>query len=405
MNLEASAIGSLPASTLAVRAASFDFASLAEQIRSGRFMGTDTLLTILLDVLVSTEDESDRYVDQLGPGYVLVAGVDRYGRLRGVEFPALTILCDTRMGEEVLEKLDVLFNVGASFIGWSLDPTRPEGCGLSVQVREWEGVHLHHVYIGPALAKRTGMEFLDGLDFCWTLLDGKLVLSTSAAHVEDIILAARGKAPRIADRAGLQGLPSGQQEGTRPIVEWSFASGTAIAKMVNSWLAYLERDHPEMLKPEWWQIWAALRLEHLTRLGVGLVGIEGRSAAVVKEVMSDSPAAGILRRGDIIVGVGGTRLTTSRPAHEVADRYWARGDAREFELQIRRHGENMTVKIPVLPANAIDLEHLDPIRSLRQLITLSSRAESALAWRYATEPDRFDARILIRWERPERHGL
>jgi hypothetical protein len=165
-------------------------------------------------------------------------------------------------------------------------------------------------------------------------------------------------------------------------------------------LHFLRREHPQTLKQQWWQRWALERLERQARLGVGLEQDQthGRRA-VVREVERNTPAAGLLLVGDVVVGAAGRTLTSRRPAEEVAARYRTRGEAREFEMEILRQGESMTVKMPVLPATTFDLGEFNPVRALRQMIILARRAETVTVWRYATKPDRFDAQIVIRWDR------
>jgi PDZ domain-containing secreted protein/Zn-dependent protease/CBS domain-containing protein len=81
--------------------------------------------------------------------------------------------------------------------------------------------------------------------------------------------------------------------------------------------------------------------------GMG-VSIQGRGAAVV-DVVPASPAAGVLRPGDVIVAVDGRRI---RLASDLGEEIRSRPEGTEFELRIKRGGSRRTetvrsARIPV----------------------------------------------------------
>ncbi|MFH1420003.1 MAG: hypothetical protein ABII12_17145 [Planctomycetota bacterium] len=394
--LDTAGLGALPASTLAVRAGVFDFATFSEEVKSGKFAKTDALLSIFLE-MVAGDEQTAGILDNIGPQYWIVIDRDRSELSPLFQLPVVTAICETRAGDAAMAKLDSALGFASQFLFLLSAPEnrQPDRFGVKTTVRE--GVTLHHIEVGPTLAYRSGLDFLAGVDVCWAVVDGRLFLSTSTRHVEEIIRAARGKAARLdslPDSASL--LPD--REGESRFVEWSLVRGGEIADVISSWLGFIKKREPDMLERHWWQNWISERLEHHTRLGVGLVADkEHPRRAVVREVGSDSRAAGIVFAGDVVVGVGGAPLRTDQPAKEVAERYRNRGGAREFELQVIRRGKRMTLRIPVLPAQASGLEDFDLIRTLEQLVSLSRRAQVATTWRFAAQADRFDAGIRIKW--------
>ncbi len=400
---DATGVGALPASTLAVRASAFDFAAFAQKVKLKELAKTDALLSIFLE-LIAGDAQTTGIIDQLGPQYWIVMDRDRSGRSPIVQLPVITAICETRTGDAVMAKLDSALGLVSQFLSLLSTPKKKQEDRIIVKTTACEGVTLHYIEVGESLAYHSGLDFLAGVNICWAVMDGRLFLSTSTHHVKAIIRAARGKTTRldsIPDWASV--LPDRETDGR--FAEWSLARGDEIADVVSSWVAFVKKREPDMLDRHWWQNWLAERLEHHTRLGIGLVADkEHPHRALVREVGSDSRAAGIVHVGDIVVGVGGTPLRTDKPAKEVAQRYCNRGAAREFELQIIRHGKRTTIRIPVLPAQASGLEEFDLIRTLEQLVSLSKRARIATTWRYATKAERFDAGIRIKWNTTDRAG-
>jgi hypothetical protein len=396
--LTVSVLRNLPATTLAVRAGSFDFDQITGRVKGGNAAPEDALLRVLLRGLTEGERNSSEPGTDLGPEYLIVVGKDQAVPSRGFDLPAVTVICQTTGGESYVRRLDRTMRLVATLLARVIRLSDQNPARITVQNADCEDVQLHHVEVGLILAERTGLSFLENVDVCWTLLDGRLVLSTSLAHVQEIVRAARGKIPNLGDAGNLKELLPAASE-ANPVVEWWFARGSAVADMVSGWLSHWKKKQPETLRPEWWQQWATDRLAHRTQLGIGLATDEmDPHRAVVKEMERKSPALRMLRVGDIIVGAAGTPLSTSQPAREVAERYASRHDETQFSLQILRNGQTISVTIPVPPMPPVDLKGFDPVRALTQLTTLSSHARSATVSRYAVAPERFDARIQVYWE-------
>jgi hypothetical protein len=242
------------------------------------------------------------------------------------------------------------------------------------------------------------MPLLEHLELCWFLLDQRLVLSTSTAQSREIIRAARGKATSLGASPALAAhLPT--DVGPAPLNEWVFMRGAALSKVLSDWIAYLEKNRPEMLSPTWWQNWAAGRIEHYTRLGLVLVPDKTSPVrAVVQQIDADSPARNVLQTGDIVLAAAGRALTTTRPAREVAQRYRDRGQSRRFHVRVLRAGRIMDLQVPVQPASPIDLHDFDPILALRQVAALTRHVDTVTLRRQSAKPDRMDAHLIIRWE-------
>jgi hypothetical protein len=394
--IPAAVLGALPAETVAVWTGGLDLARVAEGWREPAGVETDLVMQMLLNALIGSRGESSEMAKKLGPACAVVIGREPDAAKLPI-LPTATVLIDVREGEGLLERLDAALGVFGRLIAFMAAPRgqRPEE--LPVTQRSFEDVVLHEVNIGPPLARRTGLAFLESLRPCWALWDGRLVLSTSGRHVEEIIRAARGSAARLGETARLRRLLP-VETGDGAVAEWCVLRGEVIAEMVQDMLTYGYREHPEAMTRKWWRDWATERLAHADRLGVGLVNDKaGRTAATVLEVQPDSPAARILRRGDVVTGAAGHPLSTTQPAQEVAERYRQRPDAETFALDVERDGRPMRLEIPLPAPLKFDVRRFDPVFAARQIARLAQPAESVTVWRYATGPGRYDAKILIRW--------
>jgi len=393
-------VGALPADSMWVWSTGLDFTSLARRIEDLEAARSASIAPMFFGALAGGEEEGgENLLTGLGPAVTLVGSTDKTVSSSRLVVPAFSVLVQTRRAGPYVERLDPVISLLGQILVMITTAEGQAVADLAVTRSRAEDVELHSIAIGPALAKRTGLSFLSALTPCWAVFDEKLVLSTSRQHVAEIIRAARRKIPRLDDADRFAGLP-GRDASEPPIAEWFMLRGAAASQMCASWLRYVRTQHPQALTPAWWRTWAAERIERRTRLGLALADQgEGRPAAVVREILDDSPAQSHLQVGDVIVAVGGRPLATSRPAADVAERYRARGRATHFELQVVRNGEKRTVRIPVAPAMEFNAGDFDPIRALEQLVALSQRAETVTVCRYATEPVRFDARIDIVWDR------
>lgn len=386
----------LPQDTLAVWQGSFDFAAVQRDLRSDWGRRIDPLAGLFLMAFTGHES-SNALLTKLGPRCTVAVAKDPTVHATGFALPAVTVLIEAQDGKAHIERLDMMGDFLAGvFIALTTTPGQKR-VPVEIIRKECEDVELHAVDMGPALAKRTGLDFLKGIQPGWALLDGDVVVSTSAAHLEEVIRARRGKARSLGDDPDLGDLLP-PQDGDAPIASCWFFRGGNLAALFSNWLRFVQKEHPAAMKQQWWKDWATTRVKLQTRLGLGLArAADGARRAIVREVEPGSPAAGILLAGDVIVAAAGSALTTTQPAEEVARRYHKRGAARTFQLDVLRNGAPMTFQIPVSPEPTSDARDFHPIQSLRQLITLSRRVKTATIAQFATQPDRFDVRITIRW--------
>jgi len=398
---KAATAGALPANTLAAWSGSFRPTSLRSPPAGTVLDDQSSLIGLFVGMLSGLDRQSGNILDTLGPHVTLVLGPDTTAPAGGFQLPGVTVICEARKVQDHVHALDVLVGFFATFIEATTEHQRESPRRLTVQKREVEGVELHYVALGSALADRLGLPFLDRVEVCWAGMDNALMFSSSVAHVEDIVRAARHKTVRLDGNAvGTTILPY-DIEG-HPPVQWTMLRGTDLSRLFAGWLSYLSTLHPDALRDGWWQAWAANRLRRRARFGAALKNdpADGRRA-IVREVEPNSPAAGALRVGDVIVSAAGKPLRGPQAAREVARRYEQRGPSKRFEIGVLRNGKPLNLRIAVSPVLQADLSELRPVRALRQLIILLRRARTVRVTRYGSDPNRFDVDMSVVWAKAD----
>jgi hypothetical protein len=383
-------LNKLPITTLSAYAGRTDFAKLLGAKVDDGGIDPRSIFELFLGFFAHGEDSPVNLLTQLGPNFAVFLSREESS---GVQLPVMAAVCDSSKPAEHLKQLDQVMGFFAVLIGSLNQPPATTAPAITVETSLYEGVELHHVRIGPSLARRMGIEILAPIECCWTVLDGQLMLSSSRRFAEELIRTSRGKSPGLEIAA--IGAPSTRTETGRP-AEVLILRGSDLSAMIRSWLEYIRVRHPDVSEPAWWQTWALAQFEKNTELGL-TVQADPHGRAIVREVQVYSPARNLLMYEDIIVGVGSEPLDTAHPARDLVNRYHDRGSAREFVLDILRKDQKMTVKIPVTPADALDISKFDPMLDLQRLQTLLARVRLLTLTRLATRPDRLDADLKIEW--------
>lgn len=381
----------VPVTTLAAWAGNMDLAAAASPPDGDP---GQSLAAIFTSAFGTLSGGSGPLIKAMGPQYSVIVARDPPALVTGFDLPAITAVCDSTEGETIVANLDGLIDILGKGLALVTARAGEQPEDVSVKTSRCEDAELHSIAIGRPLARRLGLDFLRRTELCWGLIEGRIIISTSRAHVEEVVRALRGKAPRLGGMIEEMIPTSGDQR----VSEFFLLRGSAVSAMLTNWLAYIDKNHPEAMKSEWWQAWARGQLDERQRLGVALEADAGSPrAALVVDVNEFSPAFEYLMPGDRIVAVAGSPLGADRPAHEVAERYRQRGRVDSFEMEIVRDGEKRLVSIPVKPVPSMDVRDLDPARAIEQLATLTRRAETVTICRYLGKRAHLDAKIVIRW--------
>ncbi len=343
----------------------------------------DRLASLVVTVLLEPGEGEDRLLNLVGPNYTIVLSHEAAGG-GVVELPVASAVVDSRAPAEHMRQLDRLVSLFVMMFASFADSKDPIKAGAVQQTRHG-GAEVHHVALGPILARRFETPSLERMQVAWAAVDQRLVLSTSVEGAKQLIDALRrGPGDRKGDASNL--------------TERLEVRGAATARLVESWLGYMRSQRPEMTQPAWWKAWAGGQFSRINQFGVALANdpqTPGR--AIVRDLQLTSPARPHLEYGDVIVAVNGAALPEQGAAQEVARRYQQRGDATTFELDVLRRGEPKRLRIPVAPAEPPDLRDFDPILALDRLAMLLGRVDVLRFERAAGRPDRLDARLTVTW--------
>jgi len=386
----------LPASTHVAWMGMADFAALAGGPRT--LDERANFLRIFLNVFIGAGEDSRSVIEGLGPQYAIVVSAERSTDEFGLDLPTVAALCKLREGgDDLMARLDLVVGFFAQLVS-SLATGQAQPTQASEIRRETiEGVELRSVDFGRVMADRLDIHFLRRVQLCWAKLDDHLLVGSSRWQARQIILAARGKVRCLDNRSRSRRLLPRAADGP-PIAEWVYLDSKAAAQTLDNWLIHVLAKHPEALETAWWRKWVMQRWAHRARLGIGLVDDpEQPGRALVRELDGGSPAADVLRFGDVVVAAAGKPLPEEGAARFVAEQFNHRGSARTFTLTVQRDGERIDLAIPVLPTEPFDLERFDPIRALTHIRAIIQPVDALAVWRHATGANRYDARVSIRW--------
>lgn len=343
----------------------------------------DRLASLAVTVLLEPGEGEDRLLNLVGPNYTIVLSCETAGD-GAADLPVVSAVVDSRAPAEHVRQLDRLVSLFVMMFASFADSKDPIRAGAVQQTRH-HGVEVHHVALGPVLARRFETPSLEAMQVAWTAVDQRLVLSTSVEGVRQLIDALRRG-------------PAKQKGDASKLTERLEVRGAATARLIASWLAHMRAHRPEMTQPAWWKSWAGGQFSRINQFGVALVNDpESPGRAIVRDLQLTSPARPHLEYGDVIVAVNGASLPQRGAAQEVARRYQQRGEATTFELEVLRRDEIKLLRIPVAPAEAPDLRDFDPILALDRLALLLGRVDVLRFERVAGRPDRLDARLTVTW--------
>lgn len=195
------------------------------------------------------------------------------------------------------------------------------------------------------------MTALSELHLAWARDGDTLIFASHVDWLKEIVAARRGNEPPLNEVLALAQRPVASASETLVVLQ----SGP-LADLANLWLAYLAAVYPDVLQEKWWRAYQPGG--STIRLGVDVTALPEQRALRVDRVMPGSPADGVLRPGDELIGANKTRFATSQPAAEMLKGVVERPNARWIELTVARDGSQSVRRVP--------LPFIDPIILLRR---------------------------------------
>ncbi len=382
-------LNALPATTLAAWAQTVDYAGQHRLLtREG-----PTLLSLYLafiDMRMKAAGSSlvDGLLARLGYETIVLLGVippsDQTERV-DFDVVALGLIVSADRPAEAAQAMDL---VGESFASILNLPAVRARMKESVHVAKvpFEGHTLSELRLGEFFRTQTGCPFTYTIALSWVATERDIILSTHSDHIRQILRARAGRIPTLGPKIAAAGPLNGMPRGADVVL---LAQPAEAAAVLEGWLAWLERNRPEVLKPEWWRE-RQERQAGRASLGISMPATRP-TEAVVHNTLPGWPAYGRLQAGDRIVAVDGIPLTPTNPRASLKELITRRkGNA--VVLTVERNGQRADVTIP-LPEEPISF---DPIGAIRQITTLLRPFAAASYTVWAGQPDRFDARVMLR---------
>ena len=206
--------------------------------------------------------------------------------------------------------------------------------------------------LSAVLGDHPEQSMLGELHLAWALDGDVLIVASHSDWLRQILEARHGAAPRLASIIGLSRHPAAQQPETAFI-----AQAGSLADLGSFWLRYFEKFAPQVLKEDWWRNYQPGG--NKVRLGAQVTADNEGHRLRVKSVTPNTPAYGILKPNDEIVGCNRRRFATSQPVEEIQRGIDTRPNARWIDLMVERD-RDVRVKRIALP-------FVDPIQILQRV--------------------------------------
>ncbi|HOW70532.1 MAG TPA: PDZ domain-containing protein [Phycisphaerae bacterium] len=211
-------------------------------------------------------------------------------------------------------------------------------------------------------------ELFGATELSWIVCDGWLVMGTHRETIRQIVEARRGRSPLMSAQALQQAMRRAQPPRRFPDMVLLAQPGAA-SEVIDSWLNYIGRNHPEMLEPKWWQ--QLRRQSEVPQVQLGILPAPGSANGEVEvaEVLPDFPAARLLQVGDRLTAVDGRKLDLDRPLQSLKERLAKREHDDCVRLTVLRDGESRDIDVP-MPVQTASAAAAQPLTLLRQLSQL-----------------------------------
>lgn len=330
----------------------------SEMLELGRTLPDRNVLRIALRILERTAGLYE-FAQALGSSTALFIGAQRDdSAARGAPAtPVIGIaihLDDESTAERRLQTLSdaaSVYNLLALNNGWPL----LEG----VRALVLDGVAVQTLDLRPLWRGLPAERWISDVQLCWTIYDGALLVATSPQWMTHMIAARRAIGAGVSAAA-----QPGDSKVTVPQHGLYLASGR-LGRLARDWLDHFATQYPELLNESWW----LERQPGLKNPQLGLIATQNTEQRwlEVTQVQPASPARGVLRPGDRIIGANGKRFASTQPAEEFRRGIQDRERAGWLELMIEREGQ------PFL--RRIRLPFIDPAQLLRRLSAIGELVE------------------------------
>jgi hypothetical protein len=252
------------------------------------------------------------------------------------------------------------------------------------------------IAVGRLFSFTTTCEWLNSLELAWTVADRWLIVATNAQTIHEIVMARRGTAKSLPVGRVQEALRDVQMRGGAARVLLLAQPGDT-GLMIDSWIAYLRTQHPEMLTDEWWQ--RLRKRQRAYSIQLGIVAKETLAGVEVEGTYPGWPAHDRLKPGDVIVAVDGKPLDRMKAFAALREAIATREHEDRLVVTCERDGTPMNIEIP-MPTVDSPADRIQPVELLRQLADVLRPFPSASFASWQPTPDALKAHIELRIQPP-----
>jgi len=229
---------------------------------------------------------------------------------------------------------------------------------------------------------------------CWTIHDGWWIAALSRDHLERIIDAQSGLLPTLGSVADVTALTAQRASRT----SMTIIQGDLAAQTLYLWINDLQAGKASLLNPTFWNSDGYVE----PRNAIGFVPRQPElpGVVIVGQTEDGSPIDGLLQPGDRIIGVDGKLLSLTSPTAEMRRLWLSNATAGQgLTLRIERNQSQFDVVVsdPPRTATSVEAMGMKPGDAIRELASLASGLQFASMTAYSTQPDRYSARVSLRF--------
>lgn len=350
--------GRLPGSTLAVWAGHVDYPGLAQVITS---LPERSIFRVAYQLQRGT-GSMQRLLAAMNSATCVALGtaMPENRVLPAPPIPALAVLVAVRDAQAVATEWSHLFGTTLALyrlLALKVAQSPPLPPIESMRLEDADAEVLDLSLLVGAQPEQTP---LGELHLCWALDDGVLIVASHVQWLREILSARHGHGPQLAGFLEASNRTALQRPETLIVGQTA-----ALGDLGTFWLHYCERFAPGMLTEDWWRKYQPGDGE--VRLGAQVTVDPERPRLLVRSVTPDSPADGILRPGDEIIGCNRRRFSTSQPVAEIHEGLAQRPHARWIDLLVER---DRIVRVRRVP-----LPFVDPLEIVRRVSAIGRVAQ------------------------------
>ncbi len=345
-------LGGLPERTLAAWAVSVDFSELLR--------GVDALPpTNPIRVVYRMQEKAGiarRLTDSLaGSACVAVGVVMPDPGSVAPPAPSVGLLLVTRDAEAAEGELRRLFDLSVSMcnlLALQLGAAAPK---LAIDDLEIDGRRGQRISLAPLLPDAMRSPGLGRLELCWARDHDVILLASHEDWLRQLLDARAGRGRDLSETLAQAQRPIAPDSAQVIVLQTG-----PIADLGDLWLRYLGRAAPDALNDAWWR--DRQPGGRNVQLGIQARRDGDRARLIVESVAPGSPADGVLRAGDALVGCSRRRFVEN-PIEELRRGIAQRPDTTWVDLIVERDGSAAQVRRVPLP-------FVNPVELLRQAVAV-----------------------------------